>query len=119
MSNNNNKRRKSIADSAGILEYNTWRYYINNFGCSHFKGRDIEDNYYLFRPIYLLDGTPVNSRKRFWQANAETPLIPGRDYIISSNPVAVSVAKYYYHPDLIEPADLDIILAYGVLQPRR
>jgi hypothetical protein len=31
----------------------------------------------------------------------------------------VSVAKYYYHPDLIEPADLDIILAYGVLQPRR
>ena len=87
-----------------------------NFGCSHFKGRDIEDNYYLFRPIYLLDGTPVNSRKRFLQANAEAPL---RDYIISSNPVAVSVAKYYYHPDLIEPADLDIILAYGVLQPRR
>jgi hypothetical protein len=31
----------------------------------------------------------------------------------------VSVAKkYYYHPDLIEPADLEIILAYGILQPR-
>ena len=59
---NNNRRRKSIADNAGILEYNTWRYYINNFGCSHFKGRDIEDNYYFFRPIYLLDGTQFNSR---------------------------------------------------------
>ncbi len=55
-------RRKNTANSVGILEYNTWRYYINNFECSHFKGLDIEDNYYLFRPIYLLDNTPVNSR---------------------------------------------------------
>ena len=81
MSNVTNNRRRTIANSVGILEYNTWRYYINNFGCSHFKGLNIEDNYYLFfRPIDLLDGTPVNSRKRFWQANADAPLIRGRDF---------------------------------------
>ena len=80
-----NNRRKNAANSVGILEYNTWRYYISN------KGLDIEDNYYLFRPIYLLDNTPVNSRKRFWQDNAESPLILGRDYIISNHQAAVSV----------------------------
>ena len=113
-------RRKNTANSVGILEYNTWRYYISNFGCSHFKGLDIEDNYYLFRPIYLLDNTPVNSRKRFWQANAEAPLILGRDYIISNHQAAVSVAKYIYHPTLIEEADLQIIYAYAVFfQPPR
>ena len=48
-----------LANSAGILVFNTWRYYINNFGCFSFKGRDIEDNYYLSRPIYLLDGKQV------------------------------------------------------------
>ena len=32
-----------LANSAGILEFNTWRYYINNFS---FKGKGIEDNYY-------------------------------------------------------------------------
>jgi hypothetical protein len=110
-------RRRTIANSVGILEYNTWRYYVNNFGCSHFKGIDTEDNYYLFRPIYLLDGKPVNSRKRFWQANAEVPLIRGRDFIISGHQAAVSVAKYIYHPTLIEQADLEIIYDYAVLQP--
>jgi len=61
------RRKRKIADDAGILEFNTWRYYVRNFGCSHFKGRDIEDNYYLLRPLYLLDGKPVNLRKRFHQ----------------------------------------------------
>ena len=102
--------------STGILEFNTWRYYIKNFECSHFKGRDIEDNYYLFRPILLLDGTRVNSRKRFWQANAEQPLILGRDYIIGSHQAAVSIAKLLFHPHFIEQADIEIILDYGVVQ---
>jgi len=61
------RRTRKIADDAGIFEFNTWRYYVRNFGCSHFKGRYIEDNYNLLRPLYLLDGKPVNSRKRFNQ----------------------------------------------------
>ena len=73
----------SIANHVGILEYDTWRYYINQFNCSHFKGIGIEDNYYLFRKIYLNNGDRVTSRKKFWQANFEHPLIHGTDYIIS------------------------------------
>ncbi len=73
------RRKRKIADDAGILEFNTWRYYVRNFGCSHFKGRDIEDNYYLLRPLYLLDGKQVNSRKRFNQLLEEKELLFGRE----------------------------------------
>ncbi len=45
--------------STGILEFDTQRYYVKNFGCSHFKGSDIEDNYYLFRPIYYSTGSQL------------------------------------------------------------
>ena len=69
----------------------------------------IEDNYYLLRPINLLDGTQVKSRKLFWQANAEAELIWGTDYIIGSHQAAVSLAKGIYHPNLIETADREII----------
>ena len=41
-------------NDAGILATNTWRYYIQNFGCSHFKGRGIEDNIYLLRPLFWI-----------------------------------------------------------------
>ena len=104
--------------SAGILEFNTWRYYIKNFGCSHFKGSDIEDNYYLLRPIHLLDGKIVNSKKRFLEAKAEQELIFGRDYVISSQQLAISIAKHYFHPEYIEQADLDIFLDYVTVLPR-
>ena len=97
-----------FVNSAGILEFNTWRYYINYKGCFSFKGKGIEDNYYLLRPIYLLDGMQVKSRKLFWQAKAEAELIWGTDYIIGSHQAAVSLAKGIYHPNLIETADREI-----------
>ena len=103
------RSNQRFVNSAGILEFNTWRYYINNKGCFSFKGKGIEDNYYLLRPIYLLDGTQVKSRKLFWQANAEAELIWGTDYIIGSHQAAVSLAKGIYHPNLIETADREII----------
>jgi hypothetical protein len=89
----------------GILEYDTWRYYINQFSCSHFKGTGTEDNYYLFRPIYLNNGERVTSRKKFWLAHSENPLNHGTDYIISDHQAAVSVAKYLFHPELFTPED--------------
>lgn len=122
MSNNNYTRADS--SSCWILKNYSWRYYTNTFGCSHFKGKD-KDIYYLFRSIYLLNGKLVNSRNRFRQANAENLLTPGRDYIIRSIPrtggiddmicnfpAAVIIAKYIYHPELIEAADLYIILQH-------
>lgn len=105
--------RRKIADDAGILEFNTWRYYVRNFGCSHFKGRGIEDNYYLLRPLYLLDGKPVNSRKRFYQLTQEKELIFCRDYVLSGGQqLAIAAAKYNYHPELVEAADIDIFRPY-------
>ena len=59
-----NNRSNRIVNDAGILQFNTWRYYINRFGCCHFKGRGIEDNYYLLRPIYLNNGDKVNTRAK-------------------------------------------------------
>ena len=112
------RSNQRLANSAGILEFNTWRYYINNKGCFSFKGKGIEDNYYLLRPINLLDGTQVKSRKSFWRANAEAELIWGRDYIIGSHQAAVSLAKGIYHPNLIETADREIIsdtIRHGLL----
>jgi hypothetical protein len=104
--------------SSGILEFNTWRYYIKNFECSHFKGSDIEDNYYLFRPIYLLDGKLVNSKRRFVKAEAEQELIFGIDYVISSQQLAISIAKHFFHPEHIEQADLEILLDHVTILPR-
>ena len=95
----------SIANHVGILEYDTWRYYINQFNCSHFKGIGIEDNYYLFRKTYLNNGDRVTSRKKFWQANFEHPLIHGTDYIISDHQAAVSLAKFIFHPELLTAED--------------
>ena len=95
-----------MANHVGILEYDTWRYYINTFGCSHFKGTGIEDNYYLFRHIYLMiSGERVNSRKKFWLAHSENPLTHGTDYIIGDHQAAVSVAKFVFHPELFTPED--------------
>ena len=85
-----------MANHVGILEYDTWRYYINTFGCSHFKGTGIEDNYYLFRHIYLINGERVNSRKKIWLAHSENPLTHGTDYIIGDHQAAVSVAKFFF-----------------------
>jgi len=95
----------SNVSSIGVLEYDTWRYYINHFNCSHFKGKGIEDNYYLFRPIYLNNGERVTSRKTFWQAHSEHPLIHGTDYIISDHQAAVSVAKFIFHPSKFTEED--------------
>jgi hypothetical protein len=55
----------SSANSVGILAADTWRYYINNFGCSDFKGTGLEDNYYLLRPIYLNNGERVKIKELF------------------------------------------------------
>jgi hypothetical protein len=71
------RSNQRLANSAGILEFNTWRYYINNKGCFSFKLKGIEDNYYLLRPINLLDGTQVKSRKSFWRASKRR----GRTYL--------------------------------------
>ena len=90
-----------MANHVGILEYDTWRYYINTFGCSHFKGTGIEDNYYLFRHIYLINGERVNSRKKFWLAHSENPLTHGTDYIIGDHQAAVSVAKFFSIPNYL------------------
>jgi hypothetical protein len=95
----------STANHVGILEYDTWRYYINRFNCSHFKGTGVEDNYYLFRIINLNNGDRVTSRKKFWQANSENPLIHGADYIISDHQAAVSFAKFFFHPELFTAED--------------
>jgi len=105
------RSNQRLANSAGILEFNTWRYYINNKGCFSFKGKGIEDNYYLLRPINLLDGTQVKSRKSFWRANAEAELIWGTDG-------SHQIAKGIYHPTLIETADREIIsdtIRHGLL----
>ena len=94
-----------MSSSTGVLVYNTWRYYINNFNCSDFKGKGIEDNYYLFRPIYLNNGERVTSRKTFWQALSEHHLIHGTDYIISDHQAAVSIAKFIFHPSKFTEED--------------
>ena len=108
--------RRKIADGAGVLEFNTWRYYVRNFGCSHFKGRGIEDNYYLLRPHYLLDGKPVNSRKRFYQLLEEKEVIFCRDYVLSGGQqLAIAAAKYLYHPELMEQMDIDLFSTYALM----
>ena len=99
---NNNR----IANDVGIFQFNTWRYYINTFGCCHFKGRGIEDNYYLLRPIYLNNGEKVNTRRKFLIALQENHLREGFEYIVSDHQAAVDTAKLIYHPELCDNEDV-------------
>jgi len=61
-----------LVNNVGILSVDTWRYYINSFGCLHFKGSGIEDNYYLLRPIWLNNGEQVKNKRTFLLAKAES-----------------------------------------------
>ena len=72
-----------LANDAGILATNTWRYYIQNFGCSHFKGRGIEDNIYLLRPLFLDNGERVRNRATFRQAKEAGIIVERVDYILN------------------------------------
>jgi hypothetical protein len=103
-----NNRSNRIVNDAGILQFNTWRYYINRFGCCHFKGRGIEDNYYLLRPIYLNNGDKVNTRAKFFIALQESPLREGFEYIVSDHQAAVDTAKLFYHPEVCNEDDVII-----------
>ena len=87
--------------TSGHLNVETWRYYIREFGCSHFKGKSIEDNYYLLRPIHLLNGKLVKSRKTFYQAKQEQVLIEGEDYIINDHLKAIEASMTLYHPEYL------------------
>ena len=87
--------------ASGHLNVETWRYYVREFGCSHFKGKGIEDNYYLLRPIFLSNGTSVNSRKKFFQAKQEQVLIEGEDYITNDHMQAIDAAITLYHPEYL------------------
>ena len=102
----------SSANSVGILAADTWRYYINNFGCSHFKGTGLEDNYYLLRPIILNNGERVKNKRTFLLAKEENRLVQGFDYIISSHSDAVLAAKIKYRIDLITPDEYSDVLAF-------
>ena len=101
----------SSANSVGILAADTWRYYINNFGCSHFKGTGLEDNYYLLRPIYLNNGEKVRNKRTFLLAKEENRLVQGVDYIISSHSDAIFAAKIKYRIDLISPDEYADVIA--------
>ena len=92
-------------NDAGILATNTWRYYIQNFGCSHFKGRGIEDNIYLLRPLFLDNGERVRNRATFRQAKEAGIIVERVDYILNDHQAAVTAAKFFYHPELFEEAD--------------
>jgi hypothetical protein len=89
------------SNSVGILSVDTWRYYINLFGCLHFKGNGIEDNYYLFRPIWLNNGEQVVNKRTFLIAKEESNLVEGVDFIFSIHLDAGLAAKIKYHSYLI------------------
>ena len=59
-----------LANDAGIVATNTWRHYIQNFGCSHFKVRGIEDNIYLLA-TFLDNGERVRNRATFRPAKRQ------------------------------------------------
>ena len=101
-----------LTNEAGILTFNTWRYYVVNFGCSHFKGRGLEENFYLLRPIYLENGERVRNRAPFQEAKEEGIIKNGIDYILYDHQAAVATAKYIYHTELIEDADFLFINQY-------
>jgi hypothetical protein len=101
-----------LINEAGILAFNTWRYYVANFGCSHFKGRGLEENFYLLKPIYLENGERVRNRATFQQALEEGVIRDGIDYILYDHQAAVATAKYIYHTEFIEDADFHFINQY-------
>jgi len=107
-SNRNNR----LSNDAGILCFNTWRYYIANFGCLHFKGRGIEDNFYLLRPIFLLNGERVYNRATFQLAKEAGIVREGIDYILNDHQAAVSAAKFFYHQEEYEDSDFLFYIAY-------
>ena len=113
------QRRRSfrLANSVGILSTDTWRYYVDNFQCSHFVGTGTEDNYYLFQPFYLRSGQLVNSRRRFWEFHSEHLedvglLIEGFDFVISDHQVAVRTVRILIHPELVELEEFEEHLRY-------
>ena len=111
------RRLFRIANSAGILATDTWRYYVDNFQCSHFVGTGTEDNYYLFQPFYLRSGQIVNSRRRFWEFHSEHLedvglLIEGFDFVISDHQVAVRTVRILIHPELVELEEFEEHLRY-------
>jgi len=90
-----------LVNNVGILSVDTWRYYINSFGCLHFKGSGIEDNYYLLRPIWLNNGEQVKNKRTFLLAKAESVLIEGIDFILFNHLDAVLAAKIKYHANIL------------------
>ena len=115
-------RSNRLANSVGILSVDTWRYYINNFGCLHFKGTGIEDNYYLLRPIWLNNGEKVVNKRTFLIAKEESNLVEGVDFIISIHLDAVLAAKLKYHSYLISaeeevPDVLVFLTRYNLVIP--
>jgi hypothetical protein len=113
--------RNRFANSVGILSADTWRYYINNFGCLHFKGTGIEDNYYLLRPIWLNNGDQVVNKRTFLIAKEESVLVEGVDFIISKHLDAVLAAKLKYHSNLISaeevPEVVEFLIRYNLILP--
>jgi len=105
-------RSNRLSNDTGILYFNTWRYYIANFGCLHFKGRGIEDNFYLLRPIFLLNGERVYNRATFQLAKEAGIVREGIDYILNDHQAAVSAAKFFYHQEEYEDSDFLFYIAY-------
>ena len=105
-------RSNRLSNDAGILFFNTWRYYIANFGCLHFKGRGIEDNFYLLRPIFLPNGERVYNRATFQLAKEAGIVREGIDYILNDHQAAVSAAKFFYHQEEYEDSDFLFYIAY-------
>ena len=105
-------RSTRLSNNTGILAFNTWRYYVVNFGCLHFKGRGIEDNFYLLRPIFLENGERVRNRVSFQQAKEAGIITEGIDYILNDHQAAVSTAKFFYHQELFDDADFLFNIAY-------
>ena len=91
-------RINRLSNDAGILYFNTWRYYIANFGCLHFKGRGIEDNLYLLRPIFLLNGERVYNRATFQLAKEAGIVREGIDYILNDHQAAVNKRSESFLP---------------------
>ena len=105
MSSNRSNRSNHLSNDAGILKINTWRYYVTNFGCLHFKGREIEDNFYLLKPIFLENGERVRNKATFQQAREAGIIFDGVDYILNDHQAAVSFAKFIYHKEAIDETD--------------
>jgi hypothetical protein len=106
-------RSNRLSNDAGILFFNTWKYYIANFGCLHFKGSGIENNFYLLRPILLPNGERVYNRATFQLAKEAGIVREGIDYISNDHQAAVSAAKgFYHHQEEYEDSDFLFYIAY-------